>query len=60
MELHGVTWRSGVPVMDRTWLQLMYCALSRLQCPNFRGQEVKVQGFKDMEGPGVNSELTEQ
>ena len=57
----------GVPVWcytecntDRTWLQLMCCAPSRPRCPDFRGQEVKIQGFKGAVGAKVNLELTEQ
>ena len=46
---------------DRTWLQLMCCAPSRPQCPNFKGGKgVKVQGFRDTDGARVNLELMEQ
>ena len=55
-----ITQRSGVPVTDRTWVQLMCCAPSRPWCPNFRGQEAKVQGFKSAVDARVNTELTEQ
>ena len=43
-------------VIERTWLQLMYCAPSRLQCPNFRVAEVWRYG----DGARVNPELIEQ
>ena len=48
MELHGVAWRSGVLVSDRTWLQLMCCAPLRLWCLNFGGLGLKVWGYGDM------------
>ena len=40
-ELHREGWRNRIPVSDGTWLQLMCCALSRPQCPNFGGAGVQ-------------------
>ena len=61
MKLHRVAWRSGVPVIDRTWLQLMCCAPLRPWCPNLRGQGyVGMEVWRHGDGAGVNLELTEQ
>ena len=48
--------RSEVPVTDRTWLQLMYCALSRPCVQNSEGKGVKCWNSNSMRARGYVKE----